>query len=328
MPDARSDTYDPTQVGTYHCVSRCVRRAFLCGFDNVTGKSFEHRRDWIRQRLAQLGNIFAIEIIAYAVMSNHLHSLLTTRPDLAQQWSDEEVAKRWRLLFPRRKQNNGLAETPSTEELAAIVSNPELVNIYRSRLSNLSWFNRCLNENIARSANREDECKGRFWEGRFKSQRADDLSGIVACATYIDLNPIRAGICQTPEQSDYTSIQDRIRVESKKNKNSIPLPAPSSVPLLSIEQATEGSLTASEYISLVDVTGRQLRSGKASIPEELQPILKRLRINPEKWIDTNRSLLKLFPKVVGNADQINVAAKAAGQSWFWGARAATTVFMV
>ena len=77
---ARSEVYDPKKIGVYHCTSRCVRRAYLCGDDEVTGKSFEHRRGWIRERLTFLAGIFAIEICAYAVMSNHLHSLLKTRP--------------------------------------------------------------------------------------------------------------------------------------------------------------------------------------------------------------------------------------------------------
>jgi REP element-mobilizing transposase RayT len=164
-----------------------------------------------------LVEVFAIEVFAYAVMSNHIHSLLKTRPDIPKQWSDREVARRWRLLFPKRRRKDGKAEEPNEQEILALTASPERIEILRERLSNLSWFNRCLNENIARASNREDKCTGRFWEGRFKSQRADDLAAILACAAYIDLNPIRAGIAVTPESSDFTSIQDRIRTESAKH---------------------------------------------------------------------------------------------------------------
>ena len=328
MPDARSETYNPNEIGIFHCFTRCVRRAFLCGFDELSGRSFDHRREWIRQRLLTLVEIFAIEVFAYAVMSNHIHTLLKTRPDIPKQWSDREVARRWWLLFPLRRRKDGAAEEPNEQEILALTASPAKIEILRERLSNLSWFNRCLNENIARASNREDKCTGRFWEGRFKSQRADDLAAILACAAYIDLNPIRAGIAVTPESSDFTSIQDRIRTESTKHPGATPLPAPSKVPLVSIEEITGNRLTTAEYISLVDLTGRQLKGKKGHIPAELKPILKRLKINPETWIDTSKEIRRRFPKVIGSAEVMRAAAKEAGRSWFWGVKAAAEVFAV
>src|ERR1700733_3990498 len=80
------------EVGVYHCIARCVRRAFLCGVDPLTGNDFEHRKGWIRVRLEKLASVFAIDICGYAVMSNHLHLVLRCRPDLVADWSAEEVA--------------------------------------------------------------------------------------------------------------------------------------------------------------------------------------------------------------------------------------------
>src|SRR5271163_2750358 len=89
-------------VGVYHCIARCVRRAFLCGIDPITGTDYEHRKEWIRDRLEHLASVFAIEVCGYAVMSNHIHVVLRARPDLARDWSDEAIALLWRRLYPLR----------------------------------------------------------------------------------------------------------------------------------------------------------------------------------------------------------------------------------
>ena len=83
----RSQIVSADEVGVYHCVARCVRRAFLCGLDVESGHDYEHRKEWIRERLEELAAIFAIDICGYAVMSNHIHLVLRVRPDLARGWS-------------------------------------------------------------------------------------------------------------------------------------------------------------------------------------------------------------------------------------------------
>ena len=116
----RSQIVPTDEVGIYHCIVRCVRRAFLCGVDPFSGRDYEHRKDWIRQRLEQLAAIFAIEICGYAVMSNHLHLILRIRPDLAQDWSDEELALRWLRLFPPRDSRTGQPVEPAQCDLNRI----------------------------------------------------------------------------------------------------------------------------------------------------------------------------------------------------------------
>ena len=199
------------QVGVYHCFSRCVRRAFLCGFDSVTGRDFSHRKAWIVDRLRVLAAVFAIEVCAFAILENHYHSILRIRPDIVALWSDHEVATRWLTLFPKHRDPAGNPLPPTDEHIRALTDSPDRIATLRLRLCSLSWFMGRLNEFIARAANQEDRLKGRFWESRFKCQALLDDAAITAAMVYVDLNPIRAGLADTPEKSDFTSIQQRIR---------------------------------------------------------------------------------------------------------------------
>jgi len=211
MTRPRSSLLSLQDTPWYHIVSRCVRRAFLCGDDAHSGQNFDHRRQWIVEWLMRLAGIFSIDVAAYAVMSNHYHIVMRVDVERAQNWSVEEVLERWTQLFtgpllvqrylsPARE-GMGEAEIRRVEQFA---------EEYRERLTNISWFIRILNENIARQANKEDQVKGHFWEGRFKSQALLDETALLSAMAYVDLNPIRAGMAFTPEQSDFTSLQARI----------------------------------------------------------------------------------------------------------------------
>lgn len=209
MPQARENQIALDATSTYHCISRCVRRQYLCGKDAQTGKDFSHRRDWIRARIFELQAIFAIDICAYAVMSNHVHLVLRVQQDAALAWDDREVAERWLKLFGGRPLLRSFVagENLSEAQLSAVSA---WIEIYRERLFSISWFMRRLNEPIARAANAEDNVTGRFWEGRFKSQALLDDAAVIAAMAYVDLNPIRAAMAESPEESDYSSIQQRV----------------------------------------------------------------------------------------------------------------------
>ena len=73
MPKARYRQVSIDNIPYYHCISRCVRRAFLCGSEPVSGYDFEHRRQWIVDRIKLLCSVFAIDLCAYAILSNHYH---------------------------------------------------------------------------------------------------------------------------------------------------------------------------------------------------------------------------------------------------------------
>ena len=133
------------------------------------------------------------------------------------------MARRWWNLFPLRTEEQGQPEAPSDSDLSMITGNAARLEEVRGRLSSLSWFMRCLAEPIARRANREDECTGRFWEGRYKCQPILDESALAACMAYVDLNPIRAGISETPETSRFTSVFERIRALEADRPAATPL---------------------------------------------------------------------------------------------------------
>ncbi len=210
MPQPRSSLVSLSDTPWYHVVSRCVRRAYLCGEDAHSGRSFEHRRGWIVERLEQLAGVFAVDVAAYAVMSNHFHVVVRIDAERAQSWDVDEVLERWTRVFagPLLVQRY-LADRDALGE-AETMAVLEWVETYRNRLADLSWYMRVLNESIARLANAEDGVTGRFWEGRFKSQALLDDAAVLTAMAYVDLNPIRAKLAETPESSDYTAIAERL----------------------------------------------------------------------------------------------------------------------
>ena len=133
----------------------------------------------------------------------------------------QEVIERWHQLFKGNhfSQRFILGDTLDEIELALLT---DIVNLWRIRLADISWFMRLMNENIARQANLEDKCTGRFWEGRFKSQALLDEKALLACMAYVDLNPIRAKMTKTPEASAHTSIKQRAELaKGSKTPNAI-----------------------------------------------------------------------------------------------------------
>ncbi|NCD32965.1 MAG: transposase, partial [Spartobacteria bacterium] len=217
MTLARREIIDYGESGTYHCISRCVRRAFLCGVDVWTGKSYEYRRDWVRDRLKAMSEAFAVDILAFSVMSNHFHVVLRNDVDREKGWTDDEVVRRWLNVFPKRHVTpDGVVYETRPEDIAQILAEEGRVSVLRDRLSDISWFMRSINEFIARKSNKEDECKGHFWEGRFKCQRLLDESAVLTCMAYVDLNPVRAKMAESLEDSVYTSVHERIEAEKVK----------------------------------------------------------------------------------------------------------------
>lgn len=286
----------------YHCVARCVRRAFLCGEDALSGQSYEHRRGWVEDKLHFLSQVFAIEVCAYAVMSNHYHVVLFVDEVKAKQWHISEVLERWHRLHKGTllTQQYCRGEALAKPLLDIVKATAE---VYRKRLMKISWFMGYINEGIARAANQEDNCTGRFWEGRFKSQALLDEAALAACMAYVDLNPIRANIAKTPESSKHTSVKLRCE-QAKKSQQPHTLFPFVGYPRKNIPKGLPFDL--SDYLQLIELTGRCIREDKRGFIEESQPsILSRLNISAENWLIITTEFRTQFHGAIGHEDVLS-----------------------
>ena len=299
MTRPRSEQIAIEDTPYYHIVSRCVRRTFLCGIDKETGKDYEHRRGWIENRLRLLSSLFGIDIASYVVMHNHIHLVCQLCPEQIEELSDKAVVSRWRSLYQgslflqKWIENQPLLEAEKTRVDKEIAQ-------YRERLSSISWFMKCLNEPIARQANKEDNCTGHFWEGRFKSQPLLTEEAVLSCMAYVDLNPIRADMAKTPESSEHTSIKERIVPSFQLDtavKQQIKLGAlryfnVALKPLSQFEESIKNEyqkgilFSLKDYLELVDFTGRAIVPNKrGAIALNTPPILHRLCLERKTWLD-------------------------------------------
>jgi REP element-mobilizing transposase RayT len=308
MTYARRQLIPLGSPGTFHCVSRCVRRAFLCGQDHYSGRSFEHRRQWVEDRLHELADIFAVAVWGYAVMSNHLHVVVQTLPEAVASWSNDEITARWMRLFSRQD----LDPEMRAEVLAG---NPERIAELRTRLSDLSWFMRCLSEPIARKANREDACKGRFWEGRFKCQVLLDDTAVLSAMAYVDLNPVRAKLCDSLDASHHTSAKQRIAAIEE-----VPATATNALaPIAGLRGFGVFRINQAEYLALVDYTGRQIRPDKrGAITGPPPAILACLDYRAEQWTRQVMAVGSSFNRAIGEVESLLEKAKDIGQRWLRG----------
>ena len=280
-------------------------------------------------RLRELVDIFAIDLLAYAILLNHYHVVLHVDADKAKGWSDRQVIEHWCKLYKgHRLADRYLAgEAMSKAEWAAL---SELVEEWRLRLYDISWFMRCMNEHLAQRANAEDQCKGRFWEGRFKSQALLDEGALLTCMSYVDLNPIRAEIAKTPEDSDFTSIQERIEAYAKQQNTSKAKHGSRQQPtkLHPFKQARDKDpekridFELDDYRRLVDWTGRAIREDKkGAIPSDLAPILERIGLNPDAWLKSISHYNRNYFSALGAIDRIKAFAQSQNKSWHRGQRA-------
>jgi len=330
MTTPRAIQIDLGATPYYHCITRCVRRSFLCGEDYETGKNYNHRKHWIVSRIKYLSSIFPIKICAYAVMDNHYHLVLFVDIKECCSITNEEVFKRWSKLCPNS------ASKYEKMKLYEPALNQKIMQ-WRDRLMDVSWYMKFLNEHIARLSNKEDNCKGRFWESRFKSQALLDEGAILGAMVYVDLNPIRAGTAKTPESSKFTSIYERIKYIATQMNAQSPQNIPSSSnemadicdelsqPLSLMAFANHANAETSDmplinfklsdYLQLVDATGRILRDDKCGkIPSHCLDIFDRLNLTTEGWVEMVKGLEQKFFFAVGDPELLSAFGFSARMS--------------
>ncbi len=330
MAIARSKLVDETKSGVYHLVNRCVRRTFLLGNES------NHRRNWLQEALRAKTAIFAIDVLAYAIMDNHFHLIVKTHPKRAARWGDLEVAQRWTTLCPP-KNLKGQVVKLKPEELHELIAKPGWVKERRKRLASMSWLMKLIKEKLARQANREDKCHGHFWEGRFVSVPLLDQAAVLAGMVYVDLNPIRAKMADTPEASEYTSVQERIMLNAggggrlprklrraglqqddhkddrkltqlrgevlRKKAQQVIKPWVVAIKECAPGAEVECSLTLADYLQLVDLTARRVRKDKrGAMDGTLEPILERLGLDADKWVEAMTRGGKFRGRAVGSPE--------------------------
>jgi REP element-mobilizing transposase RayT len=248
-------------------------------------------------------------------MDNHLHVLVRLDTDAVNSWSAAEVVRRWTTAYPPKSATGEESEV-SQAWIDEQATDEARVALLRARLANLGWFMKALKEPLARLANKEDECKGTFWESRYKSIAILDEEALLATCTYIDLNPVAAGVASAPESSPHTSVQQRVQHAARKGQlEELKAAARGSVAgsraagdveedlwLCPMEdRRRQGSLreglregfSLGSYLLLVDYTSRLCRAGKARVSREVASLLDRMGTSAEVW---GHRIRKLFEK--------------------------------
>jgi len=342
MTQAREQQISLEETSFYHCYVRCVRRAYLCGEDYSTGENYDHRKQWLVSRLRFLSYVYAIDICAYAVMSNHYHVVLHVDQERARSWSDAEVVERWLQLYKGNMLVDRWLAEPEAMDVASLSKVHACIELWRERLCSISWFMRGVNETIARMANEEEGCKGRFWEGRFKSQALLDDAAVLSCMAYVDLNPIRAGIQDDLYISDFTSIQQRLfdyaeaqpsatrhadvlsdRITKQQTlKEEQALTELPEAPLMRFDGSSHTDIhaalpfTREDYFQLVDMTGRIIRNDKRGfIPDDIPSVVSRLGIEPDHWIEHIQNFGLRYGHCIGSVEAITDYAGKSDRHW-------------
>ena len=360
---ARADIFDPLEAGMYHCWNRFTRSMRLLGISAEADGMTVCRKGFALILQKTLARLFCVDITTYATLDGHFHKMIRNRPDLRRGLNDREVARRWLILM--RIKRNGWWEVaePTEKEIDAELRrpvqpgtrkpgagttrppHPNRASELRERLCDMSWLMGVFEECISRYVNRLDGKKGTCWEGPYQAKKLEDDTATLCCSTYVDLNWVRAMMANTPEDSTYTSIGDRVGDLERHKREGMPLEEaalepdswlspvflderlPVNDPRMGLSSngarlSDKGYLVGiplKTYIHLVDLVGRRVNGeDEGAIPEDLPPIFERLGIQLDGFVHAVKNYAKLFGKVVGKPEAVEARAEAKGRKWYWG----------
>lgn len=318
MTRAREEILDTSRPGTYHLITRCVRRERLL-------ERGERKALLCRGLASWLGHM-AIDLLGYSVMGNHVHLVVRVRPDVVAEWSAVEVARHALAVLPVRSGPGlePLAVTPALVERYA--GNARWIAQQRTRLRSPSWLLRLVKQEVARRANADDGCTGHFWEKRFTSVALLDPAAVLACLVYVDLNPVRAGLVRDPVQSAFTSIRHRharavgagrsaVDAEDVElGRRLVAMPQCAPVDGWS-KDMPRWSISESDYLAVVQESARATAGNARHLSGTALALIQSMRLEPQAWSATMGRGGSMGGSVIGGPDAKANWCRVVGQKW-------------
>ena len=341
----RKDVFNRKEIGFYHITTRCVRQAFLLGKDFKSTSSNHHRKAWIEQWFQSLTEVMAIEICAYAIMDNHTHLILRNRPDWLDGMDDYEVATRLARLYPGYQCLSSLPTEAAPERVQEILEDRDGFAQGKEKLADISIFMARWEEAVARRANKEDGCTGRFWEGRFYCQRLLDPAAVLAATIYVELNPLRANIVDLPGFAQFTSLTNRlnlIKVTAGEfpeylTRNSAIQEEFNWLETMELGRAKVNNIQLCDKFLPVDtikylrvlqyVVCKDSLVNNSQTGASVNGILVRLGVIPENWRQTAMEFEKSYKLFAGSPEKLTAIASAQKKRCIHGVSTANQVYL-
>ncbi len=198
-------------AGSFHIISRVAGGELLFT---------ESDKEFFLKLLERFAAGFFLEIHAFSIMSNHFHILATGLEREARQASKDELFRRYRLMYGKDSEPPAGTYNSSYQLIPDADGGEERL---RQRLGTISRFVQELKQSFSRWYNKSYGRFGYLWGDRFKGVIVSKGEAQLACSAYIDLNPVRAGMVQKPEDYRWCSLGLRVRSPNRAKKLLRPL---------------------------------------------------------------------------------------------------------
>jgi len=363
MATPRKDVFDPDVVGIYHCITRCVRQLFLLGPDKKARLENLGRWNYCEFRLEYLAGIFAIDVLDFSMLSNHIHTNLRNRPDVVKAWSNQEVARRWLRLHPTEAKSKGKSKEKlkdiTEQDIENAAADNELMIKARRQLSCISHFQKTFLEPIAKEFNRRDNKKGHFVAERFRCKRIESDTALLACSVYIALNSYRAMLGDTLQDHPHSSYSRRYHgvadwltplylnerssaygevavvsvgpggvKELRAQANLLPAPRCSEKGMLPLEWPEYQAICEWTAIHIRHRRGlSQAEKDEVVVPQEIAELLQKMGIDAKFWLDAIDRYEELFHNFIATPDQLEEIARRLNRKYVKGIRACRNLFL-